>query len=100
MSARESTGLGFVAKFGRYSNGSLALSLETLDGEPLATASVNLQEYGLLPPDGHIYVKNYSEGAGLAEALEQAGVAVPVGVVEFGPFSTTATLMRIREVEQ
>lgn len=44
-------------------------------GEPLTTLSVNLSQYGLVPPDEeHIFIKGWSEGEGWAEAAEKAGL--------------------------
>ena len=68
----------------QYADGSLALTFTSEGGEPLATLSVNLEEHGLIAPEGFIFVKNYSEGEGLAVGLEAAGIADPRGEVSFG----------------
>jgi hypothetical protein len=78
-----------------YGDGSLALTFTAPDGEPLATLSVNLGGHGIACPPGHVYVKNYSEGEGMAAALEVAGVATRVEEITFGPYDTTATLMKV-----
>jgi uncharacterized protein YdgA (DUF945 family) len=86
---------GTVEKM-QYGDGSLALTFTSLDGEPLSTLSVNLQAYGIVAPEGHVYVKNYAEDEGLAAALVAAGVASDTGMLaEFGPYGTTATLMKV-----
>lgn len=74
---------------------SLALVAEThMDREVL---SVNLGDHGLTAPEGHVFVKDYSEHEGLVNALVEAGVAEKVRQVEFGPFDTTAWLMKISD---
>lgn len=85
---------GDVAKM-QYGDGSLALTFTSPDGEPLLTLSVNLGAYGMVAPEGHVYVKDYAESEGLAAGMEAAGIAAPVGSVTFGPYNTTATLMRV-----
>jgi hypothetical protein len=84
-----------IVNVGQYGNGSLALTFTGEDGEPLSTLSINLEAYGLVPPEGHIFVKNYAESEGLAAGLEAAGIAEPRGTVTFGPYDTTATLMLV-----
>jgi len=82
----------------KYIDGSLAVTFTAPDGEPLATLSVNLADHGIIAPPDCFYVKNYSEGEGLAAALEIAGVAeyvLPLRVAEFGQWGTTASLMRM-----
>lgn len=62
----------------------------------LATLYVDLSGYGAIPKEGAFWIKDYSEGKGLAAALEKAGVIVPTGRgVMFGPFHTTATEVRL-----
>lgn len=58
-----------------YANGRPALQLVTPDGEPYATATVNLPEQEC--PPGFVFVKDYAENAGLLEALVSAGVVDP-----------------------
>lgn len=78
-----------------YRDGSLALILS--EGYDNETLSVNLIEHGLVAPEGHIYVKAYSEHEGLPEALEVAGIAskVPHGLTKFGQWDTSAWLMKV-----
>lgn len=74
-----------------YADGSLAVKLVT-DGELLTVASVNLSAYAVEPLPGAFWVKDYSEHAGLGDALVAVGVALPTGrSVEFGPFDAAAT---------
>ena len=60
---------------GQYADGSLALTLEDEHGV-ITTASVWT---GFAPAEGCIWVKNYSENAGLLDALEAAGVLERTG---------------------
>ena len=62
----------------KYGNGTDAL---LIDDEVM---SINLQAYGLVPPAGFIYVKDYSEHEGLADALVAAGVVEKLTPVQFG----------------
>ena len=58
-----------------HSNGSTALVLLTADGEPLTRATVETAEQ---PAEGNVFIKDWSENAGLLEALQGAGVVGPV----------------------
>lgn len=78
-----------------YVDGQLALEFRSLDGEPLAILSINLVGHGLIAPSGHVFVKNYSEGEGLTEAMEEAGIATYVETVFFGPYDLSADLMKV-----
>lgn len=71
---------------GRYGNGQPALVLQTQDGEPYAGVTVNLD--GNLPAEGAFWVKDYSENAGLADALFVAGVITLTGRVTRVGFGT------------
>lgn len=60
-----------------YGDGSTALVLDNKwDGEHFATVSVWL---GVAPAEGCIWVKNYSENAGMLLALTAAGVLEATG---------------------
>jgi len=58
-----------------YPNGSTALRLLTPDGETLAVATVALD---ILPDEGNVFIKNWSENEGILESLQDAGVVGPV----------------------
>jgi hypothetical protein len=70
--------------FGQYGNGSTAMQA-VQQGEPMFVATVALNE---VPPDGHIFLKGWSENEGIPEALEKAGVVeltgrtIPAGYCE------------------
>lgn len=88
---------------GKYTDGNLALLASAFfedDGESYPndeTLSVNLAGYGMIPPPGHVYVKDYAEHEGLPRALEEAGVAFIVGApVPIGPYSF-GNLMKVAD---
>lgn len=62
-------------------------------GQGATILSINLSAYGLIAPEGHFFTKDYSEGEGMAEAIENAGIAKRIAQVTFGPHGTTASLM-------
>lgn len=64
-----------VIKEGTYPNGSKALQLLAVDGEPLATATVALD---VLPDEGNVFIKDWSENEGILSSLQEAGVVGPV----------------------
>jgi len=76
-----------------YSDGSLAVVFSSNEGN--TTLSVNLADYDLNAPENHFWVKNYSEGEGMADAIQKAGIGYPSCVTTFGPHKTTATLMKL-----
>lgn len=74
-----------VVKLGHYSDGSFALRLVSSLGEPLTTATVNLQDYGEKPAEGHVFIKLHGEHEGLCENLQEHGiVGPPIRAVRFG----------------
>ncbi|MDO4254318.1 MAG: hypothetical protein Q4C81_04110 [Kocuria sp.] len=64
--------------------------LVLLTDEGPERVSVSLQGYGLVPAPGRVFVKDWSEHSGLAQRLQEAGLARIVGSVVVGPFSSTA----------
>lgn len=82
----------------QYTDGSPALEVESVDDDGFPdteTLSINLATYGLKAPEGHVYVKDYSEHEGLPTALVAAGVAEYVDEVYLGPFNTRFVLMKV-----
>lgn len=75
---------GYVVKT-KYTDGTTAIQLVSVFSEPLATASVNLSEYGKAPCDGNIFVPTYSQYEGIYDCLYELGIVgevireVPVG---------------------
>lgn len=84
-----------------YSDGSLALIGKDTDedGIPnMETFSINLgSAFGLIPPKGHVYVKDYSENEGLAVELDRLGVVTIVERITFGPHGSPAFLVKIAD---
>ena len=62
--------------FNFYDNGSTAITGTSLEGEPLFTATVALDE---TPPPGHVFLKGWSENEGIPEALVAAGIVELTG---------------------
>jgi len=63
-------------KFGQYANGRIAIRLVGAhDGEPIATATVNVPEISV--EHGNVLVKDYSENEGMLDALVHAGIVSP-----------------------
>lgn len=72
------------------------LVLDTCDGEPEEHLSISLAAYGILPEaDDEVFVKDWSEGEGIAQSLIDAGLAEIVGEHLVGPFSSRALRLRI-----
>ena len=52
-------------------NNQIAIKATSLDGEPLFTATVCVDE---VIPEGQVVIKNWSENEGVKEALQEANV--------------------------
>ena len=65
-------------------------TLVLLTDEGPERISVNLEAYGLVAGPGRVFVKDWSEHAGLAERLQEAGLVRTVRSVAVGPFACTA----------
>lgn len=82
VKTKYSTLVGPLSMRNKYPNGTPALQIGGPRGEVL---SINLQDYGLIPPDeNHVFVKNYGQHEGLPQALADAGIVevldeVPIG---------------------
>lgn len=64
-------------RFGRYASGELAISLhDSQHGEPVAKVTVSAEPYGCpeIDHDKEIYLKDYSENAGMLTAMRSAGI--------------------------
>lgn len=66
------------------------------DGET-EVLSLDLTDYGLVAPPGTVWIKDWTEHVGLADALVMAGVVAPVGSLGVGPFFSRAYLVRVLE---
>jgi len=59
--------------YSKYANGRTAIALvDREDGMPFTTASVNMPDHDC--PEGHIYIKNWSENEGMVEYLQGKGI--------------------------
>lgn len=63
-----------TVKFGHYANKEVALMFRTLDGQPLITATVNLQAYGEAPVRGNVFIKSWAENQGTYASLLALGI--------------------------
>jgi hypothetical protein len=74
-----------LVQTGCYPNGRPALGLiDPEDGEPYFTVTVNLPDQEI--PEGHVFVKAWSENEGLLQALIKAGV---LEVIDWTPCGYT-----------
>ena len=65
-------------EFSKYQNGRIAILLvDTTDGSPVTTASVNLPDEPL--NDGEVFIKDWSENQGVLAALVAAGIVEDTG---------------------
>ena len=62
--------------FSFYENGSTVITGTSLQGEPLFTATVALNE---VPSPGFVFLKGWSENEGIPEALVSAGIVKLTG---------------------
>lgn len=53
--------------------------------EGIERLSISLEPYGISPAPGNVFIKDYSEHAGLAQRLVEAGLVTIVGCVTAGP---------------
>lgn len=84
----------------KYADGSLALVAEDVDEDGIPnveTFSVNLSAYDMYPPEGHVFVKDYSEHEGLAQALVDAGLVTIVNPIAIGEFGSPGYLVNITD---
>lgn len=77
-----------------HSPGECALTMLLPDGSDEAL-SVDLVSSGYVAFPGEVFVKDYSEHAGLPAALVEAGVCEPVEEVRVGPFDSPVVRMRV-----
>lgn len=67
-----------LVSFGRYSNGRTAIRLiDSLDGAPVATATVNVPDVKLAKDE--VIIKNWSENSGILRALIDHDVVMDTG---------------------
>jgi hypothetical protein len=57
--------------------------------------SVNLVAYDMLPPPGHVYLKDSGDWSGMADQLEKLGFVKLLTDVPYGPFDSKAKLAKL-----
>ena len=85
-------------KFAWYANGVQAIQLvDAHDGSAIATASVNLEEFGKRGPLGrYTWIKTWSENEGILQALVDAGIVRATGeTFEVNQYGSLAVLVEI-----
>ncbi|MER6520022.1 hypothetical protein ABT246_24605 [Streptomyces sp. NPDC001553] len=65
------------------------LELECAEG-PAEPISISLQGYGLTPEPGNVFIKDWSEHAGLTARLARAGLVTPLHALTVEPYRSTA----------
>ena len=70
-------------------------TLDLLDEQGVERLSTDLSVYGYVAGMGEVFIKDWSEHAGLADALAIAGVVSPVESLRVGPFSSRAYRVRV-----
>ncbi len=65
--------------FGRYENNRVSIRLISIEGEPVARATVNVPCCPLARDE--VLIKSYAENEGMLEALIDAGLVEPTGVI-------------------
>lgn len=75
-------------------DGSVAIQLLLEDGDILTTVSLNIE--GQTPAEGCIFIKDYGENRGLADALQKAGIVYKTGQgLLLPPFDSVVVEARI-----
>lgn len=73
MKAVKFNGWNGEVEFGTYNNGRTAITLNDVeDGQPIATATVNIPDEPI--EKNEVHIKNYSENQGITESLVEAGI--------------------------
>ncbi|MFK0244520.1 hypothetical protein ACIQUM_07465 [Amycolatopsis azurea] len=69
------------------------LCLETDEGTE--RLSMSLEQFGLTPESGNVFIKNWSEHAGLTASLVSQGLVTIVHTLTVGQFRSTAYEVRV-----
>jgi hypothetical protein len=72
-----------------------ALMLEDANTGSRDRLTVNLEAYGLTPKPGHVFIKDWSEGKGVADSLADAGLVELTTAYAVGPFASVAYEARV-----
>ena len=72
--------VAYETAYASEAGGSKAIYLvDAADGEPVATATVNVEGVSEKLPDREVLIKDYSENEGMLEALARAGLVEDTG---------------------
>ncbi|QWF85776.1 hypothetical protein [Amycolatopsis sp. CA-230715] len=82
--------LGRIERTGVLRHDDKHRSLVLLTDEGFERLSVNLDDYGLTPRPGHVFIKDFSEHAGLTERLARRGLVNPRRAYAVGMFDVIA----------
>lgn len=63
--------------------GATAITLTSLRGEPMGTATINLFDYNIHPGPNQVLIKNTAENEGMVDALVEAGIVKRTGLEYF-----------------
>ena len=81
---------------GKYTYGGTCVRAITNDGEPYATCSVNLVDYGLVPKDDMIIVPTYQFTEEVNDKIISDLADEVIESFTFGPYNCAATLIRLK----
>jgi hypothetical protein len=81
---------GGILRLSRYvSRPTAALGWFSADGEQMSILSVNLEDYGFIPPNGYTFIKSWGENTGMYEILLGSGAVNPTGIMVPAGFCTS-----------
>lgn len=80
---------------GRVAHDATSALLYFVTDEDAEVISVDLYAYGLSTPQGHIWIKDWSEHAGIANQLVGMEVLEYKATATVGPFSSPAHLVKV-----
>jgi|SRR5699024_604562 len=63
--------------------------------EDTEVLSIDLDTYGLSTPQGHVWIKDWSEHAGVTSQLASLGVVEHKATAHVGPFESPAHMVKI-----
>lgn len=68
-------------KVGKYHDGSPAIQIVDLEGQPLCTATVFVDHYQPTDKGAYALLNGWAENEGIPEALEEAGIVKLTGIM-------------------
>ena len=79
-----------------YRYGGTAVEAYTDEGEPYATCSINLSDYGIIPEPGQIIIPTYQFSEELNEKFIFDLAEEVIATVPFGPYDAKGVLIRLK----